>query len=151
MRTVTPAHQALTLYRPDRGAPALPCPLFLEKVSCGFPSPARDYIEQELDLNEYCIAHPAATYFLRASGSSMQDIGLYDGDLLVVDRSLTPGHGDIVVAETDGEFTVKSLLTTPRLALQPMNPAYPVMYPDPDRLEIFGVVIHFIHTTRGRN
>lgn len=151
MRTVIPAHQALTLYRPDSGAPALPCPLFLEKVSCGFPSPARDYIEQELDLNDYCIAHPAATYFLRASGSSMQDIGLYDGDLLVVDRSLTPGHGDIVVAETDGEFTVKRLLTTPRLALQPMNPAYPVMYPDPDRLEIFGVVIHFIHTTRGRN
>ncbi|PIJ50050.1 hypothetical protein BL250_08710 [Erwinia sp. OLTSP20] len=141
----------MTLYLPDDGAPALPCPLFLETVSCGFPSPARDYIEQELDLNDYCIAHPAATYFLRASGSSMQDIGLYDGDLLVVDRALTPGHGDIVVAETDGEFTVKRLLTSPRLTLKPMNPAYPELHPDPDRLEIFGVVIHFIHTTRGRN
>lgn len=103
----------------------------------------------ELDLNEYCIRHPSATYFVRASGSSMQDIGIHDGDLLVVDRAVRADHGDVVIAETEGEFTVKRLLLRPRLALQPMNPAYPVLYPDPEQLVIFGVVTHFIHRTRG--
>ncbi|WP_376750210.1 translesion error-prone DNA polymerase V autoproteolytic subunit [Atlantibacter hermannii] len=128
----------------------LSIPLFLERCAAGFPSPAQDYVEAELDLNEYCIRHPAATFFVRASGNSMNDLGLKDGDLLVVDRSLRPEHGDIVIAEVDGGFTVKQLLTRPTLALQPMNPAYSVIYPDPDTLFIFGVVTHFVHTTRGK-
>lgn len=82
----------------------------------------------------------------------MQDIGLYDGDLLIVDRSLKPQHGDVVIAELYCEFTVKRLLLTPEgPVLQPMNPACPVIIPDPDTLEIFGVVAHFVHTPRGRN
>jgi len=126
----------------------LKIPLFTERCPAGFPSPAQDYVEAELDLNDYCIRHPSATYFLRASGNSMNDAGMKDGDLLVVDKSLTPEHGDIVIAAVDGEFTVKQLQTRPRLALRPMNVSFPTIFPDPDTLEIFGVVIHFIHTTR---
>ncbi|CAK9887152.1 MAG: Protein UmuD (plasmid) [Candidatus Erwinia impunctatus] len=126
----------------------LKIPLFTERCPAGFPSPAQDYVEAELDLNDYCIRHPSATYFLRASGHSMNDAGMKDGDLLVVDKSLTPEHGDIVIASVDGEFTVKQLQTRPRLALRPMNASFPTLFPDPDTLEIFGVVIHFVHTTR---
>lgn len=141
---------SLTVLSPATGSPGLSLPLFLERCPAGFPSPATDYVEAELDLNDYCIRHPSATYFVRASGSSMQDIGIHDGDLLVVDRSLQARHGDVVIAETEGEFTVKCLLLRPRLALQPMNPAWPVIYPDPEQLVIFGVVTHFIHRTRAR-
>lgn len=123
-------------------------PLFTERVPAGFPSPAQDYVEEELDLNSYCIRHPTATYFLRASGNSMTEAGIRSGDLLVVDRSVNPEHGDIVIAAIDGEFTVKQLQTRPRLALRPMSAGYSPIYPDPDTLEIFGVVMHFVHSTR---
>lgn len=126
-------------------------PLFLESCQAGFPSPAADYVERELDLNDYCIRHPSATFFVRASGHSMSDIGLKDGALMIVDRAETPGHGDIVIAEIDGEFTVKQLLIScrePRITLQPMNPAFAPIHPDPDALQIFGVVTFFVHKTR---
>lgn len=126
----------------------LKIPLFTERCPAGFPSPAADYTESELDLNEYCIRRRHATYFVRAIGNSMNDIGLNSGDLMVVDKAEQPRHGDIVIAEIEGEFTVKGLLLTPRPALQAMNPAYPVMYPDPETLQIFGVVTAFIHKTR---
>ncbi|HAF4865932.1 TPA: translesion error-prone DNA polymerase V autoproteolytic subunit [Salmonella enterica] len=129
---------------------SLQLPLFADSASCGFPSPAQDYVESELDLNEYCIRHRSSTYFVRAVGNSMTDIGLHSGDLLIVDKAERPVHGDIVIAEIDGEFTVKRLLLTPRPALQPMNPAYPTLWPDPERLQIFGVVTAFIHKTRGQ-
>lgn len=128
---------------------SLQLPLFADRASCGFPSPAQDYVESELDLNEYCIQRRNSTYFVRALGNSMTDIGLHSGDLLIVDKAERPVHGDIVIAEIDGEFTVKRLLLTPRPALQPMNPAYPTLWPDPERLQIFGVVTAFIHKTRG--
>ncbi len=124
-------------------------PLFLERCAAGFPNPAQDYTSSELDLNDYCIRHPSATYFVRAQGNSMQDVGMRDGDLLVVDRSLRPQHRDIVIAEVDGGFTVKQLQITPRLALLPMNNAYSPIYPDPDELTIFGVVTHWVHRARG--
>lgn len=89
-------------------------PLFADRCQAGFPSPATDYAEQELDLNSYCISRPAATFFLRASGESMNQAGVQNGDLLVVDRAEKPQHGDIVIAEIDGEFTVKRLLLRPR-------------------------------------
>ena len=126
----------------------LKIPLFTERCPAGFPSPAADYTESELDLNEYCIRRRHATDFVRAIGNSMNDIGLNSGDLMVVDKAEQPRHGDIVIAEIEGEFTVKRLLLTPRPALQAMNPAYPVMYPDPETLQIFGVVTAFIHKTR---
>lgn len=126
----------------------LQLPLFADTVPCGFPSPAQDYVEAELDLNDYCILRPSSTYFVRAIGNSMTDIGLHSGDLLIVDKAERPQHGDIVIAEIEGEFTVKRLLITPRPGLQAMNPAYPTLYPDPEQLQVFGVVTAFIHKTR---
>lgn len=123
-------------------------PLFADKAACGFPSPAQDYVEAELDLNDYCVRHRSATYFLRASGESMRDGSLYNGDLLVVDSAERPDHGDIVVACLAGEFTVKRLQLRPRLALLAMNASFPPIYPDPDELDIFGVVTHIIHRPR---
>ncbi|MCL6747024.1 translesion error-prone DNA polymerase V autoproteolytic subunit [Kosakonia sp. R1.Fl] len=138
----------LIMLTPTEGNKPINLPLFLEKVSCGFPSPAQDYVEKELDLNEYCIKRRSATYYLRAHGHSMQDGFLFDGDLLVVDSAEKPVSGDIVVASVGAEFTVKRLQLGQRIALLPMNPAFPPLYPDPDELNIFGVVTHIIHRTR---
>jgi len=85
-------------------------PRFPESCQAGFPSPAADYTERKPGPNYYCIRHSAATFFVQASGKSMSDIGLRDGDLMVVDRAGTPRHGDIVIAAVNGEFTVKQLL-----------------------------------------
>jgi len=123
-------------------------PLHSDVVCCGFPSPAQDYIAADLDLHDYCVRHPSATYYLRVSGDSISDGSLYNGDLLVVDSAERPHHGDIVVASVQGEFTVKRLLLTPRLTLQPLNPSWSPIYPDPDDLDIFGVVKHIIHRPR---
>jgi len=122
-------------------------PLFTERCAAGFPSPAQDYVEAELDLNDYCITRKNSTFFVRAIGNSMTDIGLNSGDLMVVDKAEDAKHGDIVIAEIDGEFTVKRLLLTPRPALQAMNSAFPTLYPE--ELQIFGVVMAFVHKTRG--
>ncbi|ENN1020783.1 translesion error-prone DNA polymerase V autoproteolytic subunit [Salmonella enterica] len=124
----------------------LQLPLFSDTCAAGFPSPAQDYIEAQLDLNDFCIRHPSATYFVRAQGESMVEAGILSGDLLVVDRALTPAHGDTVIAAINGEFTVKRLCTHPQLCLQPMNSAYSPIFVDPDELDIFGVVTHAIHT-----
>jgi len=112
-----------------------------------YGNPAADYTEDELDLNAHCIRRPSATYFVRAIGDLMKDMGLHSGDLMVVDKAEKPMQGDIVIAETDGEFTVNRLQHKPRIALLPMNPTYPTLYPD--QLQIFGVVMAFIHKTRG--
>lgn len=138
-----------TLLHPLTCAPFMPLPLFSDRCAAGFPSPAQDYVEEMLDLNDLCIRHRSATYFVRASGQSMTDAGIKDGDLLVVDKSEQPEHGDIVIAAVDGEFTVKVLQLRPCLALQPMNPSFPTLYPDAEGLEIFGVVTWFLHATRG--
>ncbi|ENI3886961.1 translesion error-prone DNA polymerase V autoproteolytic subunit [Escherichia coli] len=124
-------------------------PLYTERCPAGFPSPTADYIEDELDLNAYCIHRPSATYFVRAIGDSMKDMGLYSGDLMVVDKAENPMQGDIVIAETDGEFTVKRLQLKPRIALLPMNSASSSLYSE--ELQIFGVMIAFIHKTRSAN
>ena len=117
-------------------------PLFLSVVAAGFPSPADDHLERDLDLHELLISHPAATYYVRLSGDSMKDAGLYDGDILVVDRSLEPAHGNIVVAVLDGEFTVKRLCKKDgQVQLQPENSRFPVILVSEDRdLLIWGVV-----------
>ncbi|OSM95009.1 MULTISPECIES: translesion error-prone DNA polymerase V autoproteolytic subunit [Lonsdalea] len=136
------------LLLPRWDSPKISLPLFGDRCVAGFPSPAQDYVEKSLDLNELLIKHPSATYFVRASGESMVDVGIHDGDLLVVDRSINAVHGDVIIAAVDGEFTVKTLALKPRLALLPMNPAYAPIYPDPNALEIFGVVAHIIHSLR---
>ncbi len=78
----------------------------------------------------------------------MIEAGILSGDLLIVDKAVNPTHGDIVIAAIEGEFTVKKLCTHPRLCLQPMNPAYSPIFVDADELNIFGVVMHAIHTLR---
>lgn len=138
----------LHLLQPTSGSSAVTTPLFADTCAAGFPSPAADYVEAELDLNTLCIRRRASTFFVRASGSSMEGLGLYDGDVMVVDRAEKASEGDIVIAEVDGEFTVKKLQLHPRPALLPMNPAYPVIYPD--ELLLLGVVTWFFHSTRAR-
>lgn len=126
-------------------------PLFLESVQAGFPSPAQDYIEKSLDLNELCIKHPAATFFVRAGGLSMTGIGIYPGDILVVDRSITAEHGHIVIACISGEMTVKELCTKPHYQLIPHNPDYqPIEIQEGIELDIFGVVTNVIKSMLNR-
>lgn len=128
---------------------SLNIPLFLDSVPAGFPSPASDYCERTLDLNELCISKPAATYFVRAEGESMVDAGIFPGDVLVVDRSLEARHGDVVIAEYGGELTVKKLELKPVVRLMPMNRNYlPLVIPEGDDLAIFGVVTTVIHSLR---
>jgi DNA polymerase V len=127
----------------------LDIPLFSDAVPAGFPSPATDYCERKLDLNELCIQHPAATYFVRAQGDSMIEAGIFPGDVLVVDRSINASHGDIVIVSVNGELTVKQLETKPKMRLVPMNSKYaPIDVPDDADLEVFGVATSVIHSLR---
>jgi DNA polymerase V len=130
-------------------AHCLQIPLFSEAVSAGFPSPAQDYIEKALDLNELCIKRPAATFFVRVEGDSMIQAGIYAGDILVVDRSVTAEHGDTVIVAIHGEMTVKELELRPVVRLVPRNPAYPaIKIPEGTALDIFGVVTNVIRNIR---
>jgi len=116
-------------------------PLFRDTVAAGFPSPAEDYIERQLDFNELMISNPAATFVLRAEGLSMIESGISDGSYLVVDRSHTAQHRNIVIAALDGEYVVKQLQTTPGFALKSMNGEYADVIPTSEQeIEIFGVV-----------
>lgn len=128
----------------------LPCALpYIEPpVSAGFPSPAADYEEQELDLGELLVRNKAATFLMRAKGVSMLEAGILDGDLLVVDRSVRPVSGSIVVATLNGEHTVKFLRRRAgRVYLEAANPEYPAIEVTEDEdLVIFGVVMHAIHS-----
>ena len=128
----------------------LSIPLFLERVSAGFPSPAEDYIEKTLDLNELCIQHPAATFFVRVQGESMVEAGIMPDDVLVVDRSLSAKHGDIIIASLESEMTVKQLhLTPPPVRLLPRNAAYqPILIEDDMVLEVFGVVTNVVRSLK---
>lgn len=130
----------------------LSIPLFLERVSAGFPSPAQDYVEQTLDLNELCIKHPAATFFVRVEGDSMQEAGIYPDDILVVDRSIQAEHGDIVIAGLHGEFTVKELELRPVVRLVPRNKAYQAIeITEGSDLDIFGVVTNVVRHIRRKS
>ena len=126
---------------------ALDLPLFLSGVSAGFPSPADDYLDRKLDLNEYLIKNPAATFFMRVAGDSMTGAGINDNDILVVDRSLEPSSNDIVIAVINGELTVKRLVKKQESwQLIAENPAFPPLeINDETPLEIWGVVTYAIH------
>ena len=125
----------------------------LGSVVAGFPSPAEQYAEPQLDLNELLVKRPAATFFVRVEGDSMIGKGIFDGDLLVVDRSLTPRDGDVIIAAVDGDFTVKTLRVKERVkergrryALEPANPEYPTIDIEPGhKLDFFGKVTAVIH------
>ena len=122
-------------------------PLFIEHVPAGFPSPADDHIESQLDLNTHLIRHPAATFFVRVAGDSMTGAGIHSGDILIVDRSLEPIDKKVVIAIVNGEITVKRLRKRKgRLLLVPENDNYqPVPLEDGAELEIWGVVTTVIH------
>ena len=117
--------------------------LFLCKVPAGFPSPATDYMEEGLDLNEFLIERKAATFLFEVKGDSMRNAGILNGDKVVVDRSLQPKHKKIVIAVVDGECTIKTLYRTRDcIELRAENPAYPNIKIEGDsHLEIWGVVI----------
>ena len=135
------------LFRPASSTPAIARPLLASRVEAGFPSPADDYVERSLDLNEELIQHPAATYFLRAGGCSMQGAGIHDGDLLIVDRSIAPEPGMVVVAVVDGEFTVKRLVRAEDgMMLAAEHPRYKPIPIGPDtEVRMWGVVTSVIH------
>lgn len=124
-------------------------PLIKMPVRAGFPSPADDYLETKLDLTEYLIQHPSATYYIRAAGDSMIEYGIFTGDLLIVDRSLEPRTGDIVIVAIDSELTCKRLAT---IAGQPHlvsgNPEFPPISLVNKEVHIWGIVIHNIHSFR---
>jgi len=123
-------------------------PLYGSKVPAGFPSPADDYIESQLDLNEHLIKHPAATFFVRVSGHSMKDAGIHENDILVVDRSLTPANGKIVIAAIDGQLTVKRInKKNNKLFLMPENKDFaPIEVKEGSEIYIWGVVTNVIHS-----
>lgn len=119
-------------------------------VSAGFPSPAGDYIQKTLDLNELLVQHPASTFFVRVKGTSMTDAGLNDGDLLIIDRSLQARHRDIVLAILNGDFTVKRFLKTKSgIFLKPENPSFaPISITEEMDFEVWGVVTDIVHKVR---
>lgn len=113
-------------------------PLYDNPVAAGFPSPAADHVEDRLSADDYLVVNPTATYFVRVKGDSMIEAGIFDGDVLVVDRSITPSLGHVVLAEVDGEFTVKYL---GRGKLLPANSSYqPIFFKEGQTVEIIGVV-----------
>ena len=122
-------------------------PLLLCGISAGFPSPADDYIDRLLDLNELLIKNPPATFFIKVAGDSMTGAGINDGDILIVDRSIEAANGKIVIAAVNGELTVKRLLKSKNAGrLVAENPDYaPLEINEESQCEIWGVVTSVIH------
>ena len=124
-------------------------PIFLDKISAGFPSPATDYMENKLDLNEHLIKHPAATFIVKANGISMIEAGISSGDLLIVDRSVSPRNDNIVIASILGDLTVKKLQKKNQsFFLMSANKSYPsIEVKEEMECFIWGVVTYVIHKT----
>ena len=123
-------------------------PLYLSRVAAGFPSPADDYLDGGLDLNEHLIVHPAATYFARAEGDSMIELGIFSGDLLIIDRAAQAVDGDVVVVAIDGLLTIK-VLDLAHSRLLPANKLYrPIEISAESQVDIEGVVLHAVHHLR---
>tara|TARA_B100001105_G_C22320666_1_gene412379 strand:+ start:622 stop:1083 length:462 start_codon:yes stop_codon:yes gene_type:complete len=125
----------------------LKIPLFESGVSAGFPSPADDYLDLPIDLNEFLIKHPAATFYVRVKGNSMEGAGIRNGDLLIVDRAEEPRNKSIVLGIIDGEFTVKRIKKKGSdLYLMPDNPEFkPIKINDNMDFQVWGVVTYVVH------
>jgi len=125
-----------------------PLALYLSRIKAGFPSPADDYLDKALDLNEHLIKHPASTFFVKVKGDSMLGAGINSGDILIVDRSLEPKDKRIVVAVVNGDFTVKRISKKgEKVSLLAENDKYPpIEIRDGADFEIWGIVIHVIHS-----
>ena len=120
---------------------------FDEGVPAGFPSPAEDHMDLDLDLSSYLIQHPSATFCVRVEGDSMVGAGIKSGDVILIDRSLTPNPGNIVLAVVDGEFTVKRVdIVDDKLFLIPENPRLkPMEVAEGSTFQVWGVVTFVIH------
>ena len=118
---------------------------FIGDVKAGFPSPAGDFMNEIIDLNKYVTLHPAATFYARANGVSMEG-DINDGDLLVIDKSIMPTNGKIAICYIDGEFTVKRIkINTEGIWLMPTNERFkPILVTESNDLRIWGVVTHVI-------
>ncbi|ADE11070.1 LexA family protein [Sideroxydans lithotrophicus] len=141
-------HSALlSLTHPNKSMFERQRALLRKAVPAGFPSPADDYVERRLSLDEHLIQHRESTFFMRVAGHSMRDLGIFDGDLLVVDRSVPATHGCVVVAVIDGEFTVKQLLYTAQgKVLRAAHPDYPdIAITAEHDFSIWGVVQWNVH------
>lgn len=119
-------------------------------VSAGFPSPADDFLENELDFNAKFIKHPSATFYAKVKGNSMKDAGISNGDIMVIDKSLEPKNGDIAVCYLDGEFTVKTIMIEKDIVwLVAQNEQYsPIKVTAENELIIWGIVINVIKSFR---
>jgi DNA polymerase V len=125
-------------------------PLFGSRVRAGFPSPADDHLDTDIDLHAHVVKHPSATFFVRAEGDSMQGDGIHHGDLLVVDRSLEAHPGRVIVIAVDGELTVKRLERVgQRTYLVASHPGYRPIPLDGREAHVWGVVTHEVHTLTG--
>ncbi|MCA6362282.1 MAG: translesion error-prone DNA polymerase V autoproteolytic subunit [Bacteroidetes bacterium] len=145
-KKATPQTPLLDVFMPDV-TQRISLPLFQTPVSAGFPSPADDYEEKKLDLNEYLVSRPSSTFFVKVSGQSMTGAGIHDGDLLIVDRSATVADKKIVIGVVNGEFTVKRIRKKgTQLFLEPENPAFkPIEITGDMDFTIWGVVTYVIH------
>ena len=141
------ANHSEDLFFPAKSPTLCVLPLFAGKVAAGFPSPADDYVEKNLDLNEFLVQKPAATFFVRAQGESMLGAGIHPNDILVVDRSIDPVPGKIVICALNGELTVKRLQRDKgHWQLTAENPAYAdIVLHDGLEMVIWGVVTNVIH------
>lgn len=133
------------VFRPEMSE--APLPVFIARITAGFPSPAADYEEGKLDLNKHLVKNPAATFFVRVAGDSMLGAGIHDGDLLIVDRAKEPKNGNVIIAVLDGQLTVKRLrIRRGKLSLEPENDNYPVQPITAGmEFEVWGVVTNVIH------
>lgn len=122
--------------------------LTTESVSAGFPSPAESYMETPLDLNEYLVTDPPATFFIKAIGDSMIGAGIFSGDIVIVNRALNAKNGSIIVAHIEGEFTLKRLRISQKgMELIPENSQYKsILIREDSDFEVWGVVTHTIHS-----
>jgi DNA polymerase V len=142
------AHKPVKLefFIPDKST-SLELPLYINSIPAGFPSPAEDYMDKKLDLNDFLIRNPSSTFFVKVTGTSMVNAGINDGDILIVDRSVEPRDNRIVIGVVNGEFTVKRIRKkNSRLFLLPENEAFnPVEVTEEMDFRIWGVVIYAIH------
>jgi DNA polymerase V len=140
--------QKTSCWKPSLLAPIQAIPLYGYTVQAGFPSPADDYVEDRLDLNQLLVQNKSSTFFLRVKGDSMVGAGIHNGDIIVVDRSIEPVDRSVVVAIVDGELTVKRLrLRFGNPELHAENQKYaPIRFKEGQELSIWGVVTSAVHT-----
>ncbi len=146
-KSLFPAENLLFFTSPPIRQTVVNPPLSTERVSAGFPSPAENYSDGELDLNQYLVKNPPATFFVRVSGDSMINAGIFPNDILIVDRSIEVKNNDIIIATVNGEFTVKRFFKNDNsVKLNPENSHYsPIVIHEEMDFEIWGKVTSVIH------